>query len=193
MATVFHHHDFWWERSRFSRNHIEGLLTQIMPPVDLGLEHVVISSYAAHILSSLKRVAPHVIPNCENFSDPVVPDDYNGRFRQDLGFNDNDILIVQPTRIVPRKRIEDSIELAAAFMERYPALAGRVHYIISLYQGDEPDIDYIDRIKAQAEQRGVPLHLISDRVASVRGEDAGRRQAHNHRRCARANLRDSQQ
>ncbi len=181
VATVFHHHDFWWERSRFSRNYIEGLLTQIMPPVDLGLEHVVISSYAAHILSSLKRVAPYVIPNCEDFSDPVVPDDYNMRFRRDLGFREDDILIVQPTRIVPRKRIEDSIELVAALMKRYPAIAGRVHYIISLYQGDEPDIDYIDRIKTQAEHTGVPLHLISERVASVRGEDAQGRKIYTNR------------
>ena len=56
VATIFHHHDFWWERSRFSFNHIEGLLGRIMPPTEPGLEHIVISSYAAHILRSIKRV-----------------------------------------------------------------------------------------------------------------------------------------
>ncbi|RKX76519.1 MAG: glycosyl transferase family 1, partial [Spirochaetes bacterium] len=55
VATIFHHHDFWWERSRFSENYIEKLLNLIMPPSDLGTEHVVISSYASHILKSIKR------------------------------------------------------------------------------------------------------------------------------------------
>lgn len=169
VATIFHHHDFWWERSRFSNARIENLLNRIMPPVDPGLEHVVISSYAAHILSSLKRVRPHIIPNCEDFESPVHVDEYNGDFRSQLGFRDDDILVLQPTRIVPRKRIEDSVELVGAFQRKYPDLASRVHYIISLYQGDEPDENYIDLIRRRAEQLGVQLHLISDRVASVRG------------------------
>ena len=181
VATIFHHHDFWWERSRFSNARIENLLNRIMPPVDPGLEHVVISSYAAHILSSLKRVRPHIIPNCEDFQSPVLVDEYNGDFRQELGFRDEDILIVQPTRIVPRKRIEDSVSLVGAFQKRYPELADRVHYIISLYQGDEPEENYIDLIKERAEELGVNLHLIAERVASVRGKDAQGRKLYTNR------------
>jgi glycosyltransferase involved in cell wall biosynthesis len=172
MATIFHHHDFWWERSRFSHNHIEQILNRIMPPVDLGLEHVVISSYAAHILSSLKRVQPHVIPNCEDFDHPVELDGYNREFRKELGFAEDDLLVVQPTRIVPRKRIQDSVGLVGRFLERYPEFRGKTHYIVSLYQGDEPEEDYIREIRETADRNGVPLHLISDRVASVRGTDA---------------------
>lgn len=168
VATLFHHHDFWWERSRFSKNHIEPLLNRIMPPVDLGLEHVVISSYAAHVLRALKRVTPHVVPNCEDFDAAVGLDDYNQTFRSDLGFAEDDIIIVQPTRIVPRKRIEDSVELVGRFIAMNPDMASRVHYVISLYQGDEPNQNYIEEIGKRAEELGVPLHLISDRVASVR-------------------------
>lgn len=176
VATIFHHHDFWWERSRFSRNSISGLLNRIMPPSDLALEHVVISSYAAHILSSIKRVSPFVIPNCEDFESPPVPDEYNLSFRSELGFRDDDILVVQPTRIVPRKRIEDSISLLGKLTARYPEFRDRIQYIISLYQGDEPNANYIEQIQEQAERIGVRLHLISDRVASARGVNAaGRR------------------
>lgn len=171
VATIFHHHDFWWERSRFSDTRIRGLLTRIMPPVDLGLEHVVISSYAAHILRSLKRVSPFVIPNCEDYDNPVTRDDYNARFRAELGFREEDILVVQPTRIVPRKRIEDSVRLLVRFVERYPEFRDRVHYIISLYQGDEPNENYIEQIREQADAAGIPFHMIADRVASTRGTD----------------------
>ncbi|MFW5788937.1 MAG: glycosyltransferase [Spirochaetota bacterium] len=171
VATIFHHHDFWWERSRFSDTRIRGLLTRIMPPVDLGLEHVVISSYAAHILRSLKRVSPFVIPNCEDFDNPVTRDEYNASFRSDLGFRDDDILVVQPTRIVPRKRIEDSVRLLVRFVERYPQFRDRMHYIISLYQGDERNENYIEQIHDQADAAGIPFHMIADRVASTRATD----------------------
>jgi len=169
VAAIFHHHDFWWERSRFSQNYIEQLLGRIMPPVDPGVEHVVLSSYAEHILRSIKRVHPKVIPNCEDFENAVIMDDYNSRFRSEFGFKEDDLLIVQPTRIVRRKRIEDSLELIDRLLQSYPKLREKLHFIISLYQGDEPDIHYIDEIKSKADEAGIPLHLISDRVNSERG------------------------
>jgi len=168
VATIFHHHDFWWERSRFSQNRIEGLLNKIMPPSDIGSEHVVISSYSAHILSSIKRVMPTVIPNCENFEEAAVMDNYNSHFRKDLGFKKDDILFVQPTRIVPRKRIEDSVRLVGKYIRKYPEVKDQVKFIISLYQGDEMDASYIQVIKNLADKESVELHLISDRVSSVR-------------------------
>ncbi len=181
VATIFHHHDFWWERSRFSNNNIEDLLNDIMPPSDLGTEHVVISSYAAHILESIKRVKPHIINNCEDFDDPPVRDEYNGDFRRELGYTDDDILIVQPTRIVPRKRIEDSVRLVGRFQDRYPDLASRVKFIISLYQGDELDDSYIHSIMGLAQRLNVRIDLIAERVASVRGTDGKGRKLYTNR------------
>ncbi|MDC7224716.1 MAG: glycosyltransferase family 4 protein [Spirochaetales bacterium] len=181
VATIFHHHDFWWERSRFSNNNIEDLLNKIMPPADLGTEHVVISSYAAHILESIKRVKPHIINNCEDFEEPPVLDDYNRDFRRELGYSEEDILIVQPTRIVPRKRIEDSVRLVGQFQERYPDLAPRVKFIISLYQGDELDDSYIHSIMGMAERLNVKVDLIAERVAAIRGTDEEGRKLYTNR------------
>ena len=169
IATIFHHHDFWWERSRFSNSSIEAILSKTMPPQIPGIEHVVLSSYAAHILRSIKRVQPRIIPNCEDFDKPVGRDDYNSNFRAELGFPDDAILVMQPTRIVQRKRIEDSVRLVGKLGHRYPEMMRRLHLIISLYQGDEPDENYIAKIKTLAEENEVPLHFISDRVASARG------------------------
>lgn len=168
VATIFHHHDFWWERSRFSQSRIESLLNKIMPPSDLGSEHVVISSYSAHILSSIKRVIPTVIPNCENFEETAVMDSYNSHFREDLGFNEKDILFIQPTRIVPRKRIEDSVRLVGMYARNHPEIKERIKFVISLYQGDELDDSYIGTIKDLAKSENVDMHLISERVSSIR-------------------------
>ena len=79
---------------------------------------------------------------------------------------------LQPTRIVPRKRIEDSIYLVSKFQKKYPELKERIRFIISLYQGDELDDSYVDGIREIAESEGVHLDLIAERVASVRGTDA---------------------
>ncbi len=181
IATIFHHHDFWWERSRFSQNYIEQLLGRIMPPVDPGFEHVVLSSYAEHILRSIKRVHPKVIPNCEDFSRAVGLDEYNSRFREEFEFSEDDLLIIQPTRIVRRKRIEDSLELIGRFVTKYPEFHPKIHFIISLYQGDEPDIHYIEEIRTKAKKYNLPLHLISERIASERGTDSQGRKVFTNR------------
>ncbi|QEN08380.1 glycosyl transferase family 1 [Oceanispirochaeta crateris] len=181
MSVIFHHHDFWWERSRFSGNHMEDLLKEIMPPDDPSLEHVVISSYAAHNLRTIKRVNPHIVPNCEDFDHPPVKDEYNSTFRMDLGFKEDDILFLQPTRIVPRKRIEDSILLVSQFQMKYPELKERIRFVISLYQGDELDDSYVTGIQSLAESVGVHLDLIADRVASIRGVDAQGRKLYTNR------------
>lgn len=177
IATIFHHHDFWWERSRFSHNYIDNLLNRIMPPAEPGLEHVVISSYSAHILQSLKRVQPKVIPNCEDFEHTMGIDEYNGDFRASLGFSDTDVLVVQPTRIVRRKRIEDSLALVHRLVTKHRDLDGRIRFVISLYQGDEPDENYIGYIRGIAESMNIPFHMISERVSAERGVDEmGRKQ-----------------
>jgi len=98
-------------------------------------------------------------------------DDYNRQFRKELGFADDDILVVQPTRIVPRKRIEDSVRLVARLGERFPELKPRLKLVISLYQGDEPNEGYVEMIRNLSESQGVSLHFIADRVNSVRRTD----------------------
>ncbi len=181
IATIFHHHDFWWERSRFCNSAIESLLSETMPPRAPGLEHVVLSNYASHILRSIKRVQPRIIPNCEDFDSPVVLDDYNSDFRESLGFSAEDILVVQPTRIVPRKRIEDSVRLLSRLGKKYPEFNSRIKLVISLYQGDEPNLGYVEMIKSLAESEKVPLYFIADRVGSVRGSDSEGRKIYTNR------------
>jgi len=175
VAALFHHHDFWWERSRFSDCLLDSVLNQIMPPVSISNEHIVISSYAEHILNSVKRIKPFIIPNCEDFENPPQIDEYSSLFRKDFGFADDDILIVQPTRIVPRKRIEDSIRLTALLRDRYPELGERIRFIISLYPGDEAESDYLQTVRNSADEACLKLHLIYPRIKAERQTIKGER------------------
>ncbi|QEN08438.1 glycosyltransferase [Oceanispirochaeta crateris] len=175
VAALFHHHDFWWERSRFCESHIEQLLNRIMPPRNISVEHVVTSSYAEHVLSSVKRVKPHIVPNCADFDHPPIKDNYNRQFREDFGFAEDDLLFVQPTRIVPRKRIEDSIRLMAQFSRKYSFLAHKIHFIITLHHSNEPDSPYLQNLISLAGSLDVHFHIITDRVYSCRTEKNGQR------------------
>ena len=180
MACLFHHHDFWWERSRFYNNHISDLLNEVMPPSAPGIEHVVISSYSEHVLFTFKRITAHVVPNCEDFAHPPLKDEYNSDLRESFGIKEDELFVLQPTRIVPRKKIEDSIRFLGAFVRKYPKYRGKVRFIISLYAGDEGK-DYLPKVEQLAESEGIRMEVMADRVAAVRGTDGQGRKIYTNR------------
>ncbi len=113
IPTIGHHHDFGWERSRFSVNSASDYLGAAFPPSHNSIRHVVINSFAASQLASRKGISSTLIPNVMDFeTPPPEPDDYVKDFRKDLNIEPDECIILQPTRIVPRKRIELAIELA---------------------------------------------------------------------------------
>ncbi len=110
MPAIAHHHDFYWERTRFSVNAVPDYLDMAFPPRNPVLRHVVINEAAQEELSWRKGVPSMRIPNVFDFENPpAIPDDYASDVRSSLGFSTDDILILQPTRVVPRKGIELAI------------------------------------------------------------------------------------
>jgi len=118
--AVAHHHDFYWERERFRTNCIPDILESAFPPDLPNLRHAVISSLAQRDLKARRGIDSIVIPNVFDFTDPAVStsdtpppkiDDYNADLRQAIGLSDDALFILQPTRVIPRKGIELSIEL----------------------------------------------------------------------------------
>ena len=74
-------------------------------------------------------------------------DDYNSDVRQALGVADDEILVLQPTRVVQRKGIEHAIELVAR-------LDVKAKLVISHASGDE-GYEYENRVRNYAEMLGV--------------------------------------
>jgi hypothetical protein len=102
IPSIAHHHDFYWERVRFSVNAVPDYLDLAFPPRDDLLQHVVINQAAREELSWRKGLSSELIPNVFDFeTPPPQPDAYTKGLRADLGFAEDDILILQPTRIVP--------------------------------------------------------------------------------------------
>ncbi len=112
IATIAHHHDFSWERSRFNVGAAEDYLRAAFPPTFPTIRHVVINSFASHQLALRTGVSSiTLIPNVMDFDHPPQTDDYAADMRGVLGISPDEYFLLQPTRIVPRKRIEQAIDL----------------------------------------------------------------------------------
>lgn len=113
IPTIAHHHDFVWERERYAVNAAEDYLQAAFPPHMSSIHHVVINSYAAKELARRTGMRSTLVPNVMDFDNPAgEPDDYTESLRETLGLKDDEYLLLQPTRVVPRKRIERAVELA---------------------------------------------------------------------------------
>lgn len=117
IKVVNHHHDFYWEREYFSNpttNFIDEVLDEYFPPKDLGeqMKHTVINKLAKADLKKKKGLDSTVVPNVFDFkADLWSKDEFNTDFRDALGVNENQILLLQATRVTNRKAIELAIDL----------------------------------------------------------------------------------
>ncbi len=166
FPTIAHHHDFYWERDRFSVNAIGDVLRMAFPCTLPTIQHVTINSEAQRALSHRRGVSSILVPNVLDFEQPPPDEDeYSADFRESLGLEPDDVLFLQPTRVVPRKGIEHSIDLIRALDNP------RYKLIVSHESGDEGD-DYLRALQEMAESRGVDVRFIAHRIDEVRRQDA---------------------
>ncbi len=165
IPTVAHHHDFAWERSRFKVTAASDYQLGAFPPILRSVRHVVINSYGARQLALRTGATSTLIPNVMDFDrPPSAPDEYVTQVRPALGISPDAHFLLQPTRIVPRKRIEHAIELAWRLGED-------CCLVISHASGDEGE-GYAEYLKDYAEALGVRMILGADRISHHRGETA---------------------
>ncbi|TWT97313.1 glycosyltransferase family 4 protein [Neorhodopirellula pilleata] len=166
FPTIAHHHDFYWERDRFSVSAVTDMLWMAFPPALPQIQNVTINSFAQEDLSHRRGVSSVLVPNVLDFeTPPPEADEYASHFRHDIGLAEDDILFLQPTRVVPRKGIEHAIALVAALRD------DRCKLVISHASGDEGN-EYLQVLKDLAEQAGVDLRLVDEQVGDKRGYSA---------------------
>jgi glycosyltransferase involved in cell wall biosynthesis len=165
MPAVAHHHDFAWERTRFRRTAIPYLLDTAFPPAMDNLRHVVIQSAARDELERRRGLRSTVLPNVMDFErGPVEPGD-GAAYRRAAGLQAEDALLLQPTRVVPRKGIETTLQLA------YELADDRVKVVVSHDDGDEGP-EYGRFLRQEAERLGVDLRFAP--VGADPQDDPGR-------------------
>ncbi|MCK5250863.1 MAG: glycosyltransferase family 1 protein, partial [Spirochaetaceae bacterium] len=100
MPAIAHHHDFCWERKRFLRNCVWDYINMSFPPHLNNIEHVVINTSGQNQLALRTGISSTLIPNVMNFElGPPPPDEYITNVRSDLGIADDELFILQPTRV----------------------------------------------------------------------------------------------
>jgi len=165
IPTLAHHHDFSWERDRFLVNAVEDYLDFAFPPRLHFIQNAVINSLASQQLSFRKGISNTVVPNVYDFASPPPPMNFSAdEIRQEIGLEENDLLILQPTRVVPRKWIERSLEIVSLMDLKNPTL------VISHAADDEGDM-YNKRIYGYARNLGVKIVSLEHLVG--RGEYNG--------------------
>ena len=167
IPTIAHHHDFYWERKRFRGNPTVESLKAFFPPALPSIRHVTINTLAQRDLKERRGLDSTVVPNVHDFAHPPKPqDDFSADVRQTLGLSEEDLFILQPTRVIPRKGIELTLSLVSGLDIPQPRI------FITHSAGDE-GLSYWQWLQEQAENLGVEMRLIDEIVAAERGSRNG--------------------
>ena len=162
IPTIAHHHDFFWERQQFLTNAVWEYLNMAFPPHLSSIQHVTINSSGDNQLSLRTGISGTIIPNVMDFENPPPPiDDYALDVRKALGIEDDELFILQPTRVVKRKGIEHAIELVHR-------LGKKAKLVISHASGDE-GYDYEQRVREYSKLLNVNTRFVSNIINEKRG------------------------
>ncbi len=178
IPTLAHNHDLAWERERFAINCIPDILERCFPPALPSVRHLVINSLAQRALLARKGVRATLFPNIFDYATAApAMSAFNRDLRASLGLSADQLLILQPTRVIPRKGIELAIELVRRLRE--PRYRAQLHgkepvLVISHHAGDE-GLAYLEKLRGLAAQAGAPLLYAADRFAAHAGTRAGRK------------------
>ncbi|MBM7557028.1 glycosyltransferase family 4 protein [Halanaerobacter jeridensis] len=184
LQFICHHHDFYWERDLYQPTceFVSQCLEEYFPPQGDNIEHCVINKLAQEELAERKGIHATVVPNVFDFAaEPWAEDDYNQDFKEQIGLNENDIYMLQATRIAERKAIELAIDVVAQLDkdEYKEQLTGAELYdgrqftkdsrfvlvLAGLPEGNE---EYVAKLKERAQKQGVKLEFVNDLIEMKR-------------------------
>jgi len=187
LPCLAHHHDFYWERTNgvcLTCSTAIELADKYLPPHNKSIVHTVINSLTKKDLIERKGMQSTVIPNVFDFDAPQwTSDQYNQDLRERIGLTENDIVILQATRVVTRKGIELAVDFVQALGEesRRKILAekglyngrpftenSRIVLVMAGYSRDDTYGTYTDKITKKIEEAGIDALFISDIVDAER-------------------------
>jgi glycosyltransferase involved in cell wall biosynthesis len=162
IKTLGRHHDFWWERERFQKDNLIPYFKKWFPGNSQYIYHTVINSLTKEEFIKRLNVIPGVFPDSFDFSSQLdIVDDVSKSFRSEFGLREDDIVFLQATRIIPRKRIELGIDLVKKLNNPKAVL------VIAGRGGDEAP-EYFEYLMDYAANSGIKCLFIGDQVDSFR-------------------------
>jgi len=178
-------HDYYWEREEYQEPaypFISEYLDEYIPFKSDLIRYVSINSIAAEECEKRNGIDTEILPDIFDFNQPEwIEDDFNRSFKSDLNINDNDLIILQATRIVPRKAIESAVAFTEKLTKFREELYGRQLYngkeitrdsrIILLLAGyaEPSSSDYLEKIEKITESKCIDAIFASDSINAERG------------------------
>jgi glycosyltransferase involved in cell wall biosynthesis len=170
IPMIAHHHDFYWERDRYLRNAVGDYIQMAFPPRLTNIAHTVINATAREELARRCGIASTVVPNVIDFQNPPVIDwQVAQSFREHIGIGSDEIMILQPTRVVQRKGIEHAIQLVKALNRP----DRKCKLVVSHQAGDE-GYTYAQWLTDYARSQDVDLIFVQTHLCDPWGADTCR-------------------
>ncbi len=172
LPTIGHHHDFYWERERFAKTVIADILEEYFPPKLENILHVVINTPAQESLKRYKGLDSFLVPNIFDFSRAAPGmDTFNYDLRERLGLTEENLLILQPTRVVRRKGIEISIQFVKELSkpEYRDRLMGKKPVLLVTHKAGDEGEGYLKELRRLASKEGVDFRYRPEEFDDSRG------------------------
>jgi glycosyltransferase involved in cell wall biosynthesis len=190
LPVLAQHHDFYWERINgvaLTCSTAVELADKYLPPRNPFIRHAVINSLAQANLKDRKGIESVIIPNIFDFEGPDwQKDDFNRDFRSRIGVGENDIIILQATRLVRRKGVELAVDFVKALndpqrravLEKEGLYDGRafseddrIILVLAGYAHDDPGGTYVSALKQKIHEAGIDAIFIENIVGRERFKD----------------------
>lgn len=155
IKAITRHHDFYWERKQFLCSNVEKMLDDYFPPDLSGLKHVVINTLAKKSIYDKKKIEATYIPNIFDFDVLKEIGSKHFKVKKFLDMDDDDFLILQPTRLIARKNIERTIELVDKLSKKTDK---KINLLIS-GKPEKNELDYFNEIIELTRKTGISLIL----------------------------------
>jgi glycosyltransferase involved in cell wall biosynthesis len=189
IKTIAHHHDFYWERVLYSNpkyDWVKEILEESFPVKNDNVRHVVINNLAQGKMKDAKGVDAEIVPNVFDFEqDWMIKDDYNKDIREELGFIEDDVILLQGTRVVARKGIELTIHCISQMNRMLKDQVGKTLYrgktitedtkikLVLVGLNEEPE--YLDKLKELAKREFVEMVYVGERIDFERKISKGKK------------------
>lgn len=169
IPVIGHHHDFPWERNAFTHTQAPEYIEMAFPPHTLTrMAHVTIHTQATRALYTRKNIRAVTAPNVMDFKHPpaALSLERETAIRKALAIEPMARIFLHPTRVVPRKEIEISIDILHE-------LLGSNVLLVSHESGDEDNGEYQNYLARYASSKGVDVRFVADRVTECVGKERG--------------------
>ncbi len=189
VDVIATHHDFYWERREYAQPsfpEVEAYLKEYVPMRSPRVKHICINTIAQRKLRE-RSMESEVLGDVFDFSRKSwVRDDFNSDLLKQINVNEDDLVVLQATRIVRRKGIELAMHLVERLNEWRHFLCDRPLYngkqitwnsrIVLLLAGyaEKDAVDYVASLKKLAEKLNIELRFIGSVVDQARKTDPKR-------------------